>query len=301
MPDEDNFYKELIDNLHDGIYFVDRERVITYWNKGAARITGYDSGRVTGHACHENILNHVSANGVQLCHGQCPLAACMADGKPREAEVFLHHADGHRVPVLVKVAPVRDANGLVVGAVETFNNNSNTINARHQLRELRRTVNSDMLTGVGNRRFLEGQLRGVVAEFDHQPGAAGLLFLDIDNFKNVNDTFGHEVGDQVLRMVAATLRQNLRATDAVGRWGGEEFIVILHDIASEAPLRAIAEKLCSLVETSRLDLDEVALSVTFSTGATLLRPEDTPETWVHRADQLMYKSKQSGGNRVSVG
>ena len=80
MLEDNNFYKDLIDNLFDGVYFVDRERLITYWNKGAERITGYESNQVIGRSCRDNMLNHVTADGEQLCTSQCPLAACMEDG-----------------------------------------------------------------------------------------------------------------------------------------------------------------------------------------------------------------------------
>lgn len=223
-------FEEIVDNLYDGVYFVDRSRVITYWNKGAERLTGYGRQDVLGRSCHDNLLNHVTAEGELLCHGSCPLFATMQDGEPREADVFLHHADGHRVPVLVRCAPLRDEQGEIIGAVETFSRDLGARSARRELRELRRTVHRDALTGVGNRAFLNGRLRALVAEYDQRPGEAAVLLLDIDAFKSVNDTHGHPVGDRVLRMVAATLRQSLRATDALGRWGGEEFLVLLHDV-----------------------------------------------------------------------
>lgn len=301
MLHENEFYKDLIDNLFDGIYFVDRDRNITYWNKGAERITGYQANLVIGHSCRDNMLNHVSANGIPLCLNNCPLAACMEDGNIREAEVFLHHAKGYRVPVHVRVSPLRNVHGEIIGAVETFNNNTSTINLRHQLRELRRTTQKDALTSAGNRPYLEGRLRAMIAEFNHAQTPVGLLFIDVDRFKQFNDTYGHEVGDKVLQMVAATLSHNVRATDAVGRWGGEEFLVLLYGIETETALSTVAEKLRTLVGCSRLDWKDDHLSVTISVGATLLQPDDTPESFVHRADQLMYQSKQSGRNRITIG
>ncbi len=104
MSDDADLYREILDNLYDGVYFVDRERVVNYWNKGAERISGYSAEAMIGHSCSDHLLNHVDADGVSLCQDRCPLAACMSDGLPREAEVFLHHADGHRVPVLVRGA-----------------------------------------------------------------------------------------------------------------------------------------------------------------------------------------------------
>ena len=300
MPDDRDFYKDIIDNLYDGVYFVDCERVITYWNKGAERITGYKGDQVVGRSCRDNLLNHITANGVQLCLSQCPLAACMADGNVREADVFLHHANGYLIPVLVRAAPLRDAQGNIIGAVETFSSDLGMVTLRQQVRELRRTARTDILTGISNRQHLEGRLRALLAEYEQQGSGMSVLFMDIDHFKQVNDTYGHEVGDKVLRMIAATLKHNLRATDVVGRWGGEEFMALLYDVSSFEVLQMIAEKLRTLVENSRLDLVDQSLTVTISIGATLMQPHDTPEAIVRRVDALMYQSKQAGRNRVSV-
>lgn len=294
-------YKEIIDNLYDGVYFVDRDRVITYWNHGAERITGYRSEDVHGRSCRDGILNHVTAEGESLCTGDCPLAACMADGEVREADVFLHHAEGHRLPVLVRCAPLRDENGTIVGAVETFSSELGVRSARTELSELRRSVRTDELTGIGNRSHVEGRLRALVAEYEQRPGEAAVAMVDVDRFKDVNDTHGHEVGDRVLRMVATTLRRNLRASDTVGRWGGEEFVVILDGVHTADDLRRVCDKQRTLVAFSRLDTGTGGVEVTLSIGATLLRRGDTPASVVARADELMYESKRAGRDRVTVG
>ena len=300
MPDNSDFYKSLLDNLYDGIYFVDRDRVITYWNKGAERITGYRAEQAVGRACRDNLLNHITANGTQLCLTNCPMAACMEDGNVREAEVFLHHADGYRVPVIVRASPLRNDQGEIIGAVETFSNNTSVITARRELREMRRRALTDPLTNVGNRRYLDRRLKAIIAQYSDGPERAGLLFIDVDHFKDVNDLYGHEVGDRVLQMVANSLKLSLRSTDIIGRWGGEEFLIILQNVQNASTLKKIVAKLSALVACSRLDLDDASLSVTISVGATLLRPDDTPETLVNRADQLMYESKQAGRNCVTV-
>ncbi|HMB25100.1 MAG TPA: diguanylate cyclase [Anaerolineales bacterium] len=301
MADEKNFYKDIIDNLYDGVYFVDRDRLITYWNKGAERITGYSSAQTVGRSCYDNLLNHVTASGVQLCMNRCPLAAVMEDGREREVEVFLHHAQGHRLPVVVRATAMRDETGKIIGAIETFSNNSNVINTRRELREMHRIAMTDPLTRIGNRRFLDGRLRAAIAEFKSNGSRAGLLSMDLDRFKHFNDLYGHNTGDSVLRMVAQTIRYALRATDSIGRWGGEEFIAILHDLRDDDDLQAAAEKIRTLVEHSRLDLDGQGLIVTVSVGGTMLRAGDTPDSFVSRADQLMYQSKLAGRNRVTIG
>jgi diguanylate cyclase (GGDEF)-like protein/PAS domain S-box-containing protein len=296
-----DFYKELVDNLHDGVYFVDRKRVITYWNKGAERLTGYTAAEMIGHRCHDSRLNYITAKGEQIYGNACPLASCMEDGRLRRAEVFVQHADGHRLAIMLRAKPLLDENGEIVGAVESFYNNESVMTTRHQLSEMRRTALMDPLTGISNRRHMEGRLRAVIAEYHYTQISSGVLLIDVDRFKQVNDEFGHDAGDKVLQRVANDLRQNLRTTDMIGRWGGDEFLAILYDVKDSAQLRSIATKLHNIIQYSHIDLENKSLIITISIGATLLHEDDTPKSIVRRADDLMYYSKNVGRNHITVG
>jgi diguanylate cyclase (GGDEF)-like protein/PAS domain S-box-containing protein len=302
MTIKSNFYKDLLDNLYDGIYFVDRNRLITYWNKGAERITGYPSKRVIGLSCGDNLLNHVSVDGKPLCKDFCPLVDCMETGRNVCANVFLHHANGHRVPVQVRVSPIRDDQGIITGAVESFSSETYDPSLRQELRELRQSAQTDALTGIGNRSFIEGRLHAAIAELEfHKDTIIGVAFIDIDKFKEINDSCGHDNGDKVLQMLAATLAQNMRTTDVIGRWGGDEFLVILYDVTSIETFKFILEKMRVLVECSHLDLEDANIQATISVGATLLLPSDSAESIFRRVDALLYQSKQAGRNQVTLG
>jgi diguanylate cyclase (GGDEF)-like protein/PAS domain S-box-containing protein len=299
MSQDESQYKLILDNLYDGVYFVDRERRITYWNKGAERISGFKDSQIVGKRCMDNLLNHVSEHGIQLCLHGCPLHATMDDGKQREAEVYLHHADGHRIPVLVRTSPIRDANGEVIGAVETFSDNSSLLSTRRRVNRLEQAVLLDPLTGIGNRRFIDIRIQSAFFEFQQHRIPSGILFIDIDDFKSVNDRFGHDIGDRALHLVAATLKHNLRGDDAVARWGGEEFIALLASVDEEGLVNA-AEKLRALIENSPILVDDHPIRLTVSVGATMLRYEDDPASLLRRADRNMYKSKNSGRNQVTI-
>ena len=296
----EDFYKELLDNLYDGVYFVDRERKINYWNKGAEHITGYPQEKVLGSYCYNNLLQHVKENGEQLCSSGCPLLATINDGQPRETEVYLRHADGFRVPVIVRTTPIYDKKGEITGAVEVFSNNQTIMKMKRRVSKLEQTVIYDTLTQIGNRKHIEVKINSALQEYQYVRFPFGVLFIDIDHFKAVNDTFGHITGDKVLRAVANTLRHNLRETDTCGRWGGEEFLVLVVNLDNEK-LKAIAEKLRSLVEQTVITTESSELNVTISIGATLVHHGDTLESLIYRADKLMYKSKSSGRNCVSIG
>ena len=293
-----DFSKTILENLYDGVYFVDCDRKILYWNKAAENITGYTSAEVTGKRCSDNI-NHVDDNGVQLCMTACPLAKTVADSVAREMNVYIHHKKGHRIPVLARTCPLRDSFGQVIGAAEIFSDNSPVHSITQRIKELEKMALLDPLTELANRRYIELNMQTRLDEMRRYGRHFGILFVDIDRFKIVNDTHGHDVGDKVLMMVANTFVKNVRASDIVGRWGGEEFLAIIPNI-NEEQLYFTANKLRVLVEQSGFSLDSGIVQVTVSIGATLAQPKDTTETLLERADKLLYYSKAMGRNRVST-
>jgi diguanylate cyclase (GGDEF)-like protein/PAS domain S-box-containing protein len=300
MNRNEGFFKDILDNLYDGVYFVDRQRRITYWNKGAQRITGYTPDHIVGSFCHDNLLQHIGSDGTHLCQNGCPLLETMQDGNPRECEVTLRHAEGYRVPVLVRTSPILDDHQKIIGAVEVFSNNQSLMKMKRRVKSLEHTVIYDPLTGIGNRSHMEVKIKTSVQEFQQDRIPFGILFIDIDHFKSVNDRYGHNVGDKVLHAVANTLRHNLRDTDTCGRWGGEEFLAVVFNVDNEE-IAYIAEKLRILVEQTYISTDDGSLNVSVSIGATRVRRGDTLESLVHRADQLMYQSKAKGRNCISTG
>jgi len=299
MEENIGFYKHLIDNVSDGVYFVDLERRITFWNKAAEILTGYRSSEVLGKNCGDNILMHIDEKGKRLCECACPLTKTMKEGKPCEEDVFLHHKDGHRSPVHIKATPMRNAKEEITGAVEVFSDTTSIISMSQKMEELQRMAMFDILTDVENRRFAEIELTSRLSEMQRFGWPFGILFIDIDHFKNINDRYGHDTGDRVLMMIAKTLAKSLRPFDFVSRWGGEEFIVGVVNV-NEEQLSNIADKLRHLVEQSSLTVGEDIISVTVSIGAAIATPDDTKDTLIKRADKLMYLSKKSGRNRVSI-
>jgi diguanylate cyclase (GGDEF)-like protein/PAS domain S-box-containing protein len=297
---DDLFFQTLLENLYDGVYYVDLDRVITYWNAAAERITGYRREDVIGRACAANILRHIDGDGQELCLHACPLAASMRDGQNRESQVYLHHRQGYRLPVSVRVSPVRDASGQIVGGVEVFSENRQMHQLQNDLNALKISANRDELTGVGNRRAAEMWLQTHLYELRSFEQQFGLIFIDLDHFKDINDRHGHPTGDQVLHAAAGSIAGALRHDDQVARWGGEEFIVLI-DGVDAARLEKLAQRVRTFIERSFLMLGGEKLTFTASLGATLARPDDTPESLVSRADAMMYRSKEAGRNRVTVG
>ena len=293
-------YERIIENLHDALYFVDRDRVITYWNKAAEQISGFTANEVVGKSCSDNILTHVDSDGNNLCTGMCPLAATIADGKPREAELYMHHKDGHRIPVSVRVSALTDRDGNIIGGIELFTDISNQAANDLRVKELEKLALLDNLTQLANRNYIEREIQSRFEEKKRFNVPFGILFIDIDHFKKYNDIYGHPAGDEVLNFVANTFVANTRPFDIYGRWGGEEFIGIIRNINGK-DLELLGDRLRSLIENSYIIRENEKLYVTISIGATLVNENDTIDTLIKRADTLLYKSKAAGRNCLTIG
>jgi diguanylate cyclase (GGDEF)-like protein len=186
-----------------------------------------------------------------------------------------------------------------VGAVEVFSDNSRQRAVRERAKDLAKFAFLDPASQVGNRSYLEQQLSQHLDQFVTYGTSFGIMLADLDEFKNVNDTYGHAAGDVVLVTIAKTMSNCLRASDVVGRWGGDEFLAVLPGITRQF-LANVSEKLRTLVSQSTVPVSGTGIRVTISVGAAMVAPGDSPESLMKRADQQLYASKQSGRNRVSL-
>lgn len=294
----EELYLNIINNLRDGIYFVDHDRRITFWNKAAEEITGYAAEEIVGKQCQYSNLNHIDENGTPLCTVGCPLFATLGDGKQRQERVFVRHKDGYRIPVYVNIFPV-EKEGKITGAIEVFTQDSPTVYEDDLVERLSNIAMHDALTKLPNRRYLESFLKYKMDEYQRFGRLFAVLFADIDNFGSFNNTYGHDVGDAVLKNIAASIKRSVRRNDIVGRWGGEEYVGV-YSISDASVLSIIGEKFRQLVQNTDVACDKGTLHVSVSVGITAVQPGDTIDSIVERADALMYRSKKSGKNRVSL-
>ncbi len=291
--------QKIFEKVSDGVYFVDTKRRILFWNKKAEEITGYKKKETINSYCYDNILKHIDDDGRELCKDKCPLVYAIENNKYVEKKVYLHHKNGQRIPVFVKVFPLHDEENKVVGVIEIFNEAIEITSLKRELEKLKEFAYIDELTGVLNRRGLNFFLKKLMVEFRKNRKNFGVLFIDLDNFKEINDKYGHNIGDKVLKMVAETLKSNLRTEDIVARYGGDEFVVILQ-VNDSATLESLAKRIKVLIENSFLEDDEKIVKVTASIGGSLVREHDTIGTLLKRVDTLMYKSKKAGKNSYTI-
>ena len=280
----------LAENAWEVIWTMDLGGKITYINPAVERMRGISPEEVMRQSPEEIQPPESAAIGAD--YYQRLYAAIDAGTEPPtfRGEQEYYRKDGSIMTGELQVIPHVDTDGNVIELIGV----TRDITERKVFEaELRNLAVTDTLTGVWNRRQGTELLAADLSA--RRPGQAlSLLMLDIDHFKTINDTFGHQAGDHVLIEIASRVRRNLRGNDMVARWGGEEFIVLLRDCSLADALR--------LADDIRMAIAEVPFgvlgSLTVSVGAAEVRANEDLTSWLGRADQALYRAKRAGRNEV---
>jgi len=290
-------HKALLDQLEAGIYMVDRDRRILYWNSGAERISGYLAHEVSGHFCHGDLLMHCDNQGEVLCGKRCPLSAVMHDGKPRECTIFLRHRYGYRVPVHVRSRAIYDTDGVAIGAVEIFE--EAVAPARGGLRALQSFGCLDALTGAAQRKYGEMRVRQSIEALNLFEIPFGWLRIGLDGTGELEHRCGHGILDAALKMIAATLDRNLGSFDVLTRWSQTEFRIEVNH-CSRLELTDLAEKLLTLVRASSLEWWGDRIRVGISIAAVNAEHGESLDELETRIGAVFESVQAGGGDRFAV-
>lgn len=207
----------------EGAYVVNRNRRIIFWNKKAEAITGFLADEVVGKSCHDNILNHVDECGTQLCIEGCPLSQTMKDGKTREANVFLHHKQGYRKPVVVKSLPFFQKVTDPVGAIELFVESSASFGDETKMQSLAKLAFTDSETGLPNRNYLDTKIETVKMESEKRSDSYGIILIRVAKPSDMD-------GDNYLKIiknVVKTINNILDVEYTLGRWSYSDLVCMI--------------------------------------------------------------------------
>ena len=299
MELDGSFFTDMVDRLTFGVFLTDANKRVVYWNNAAEDLTGFRRDEAMGTEICGGLLKMIDPEGQSICESKCPIDAALDDGKSHEVEARLIDNDGMYTPIALHVDPVRDGNGDVTGVSGILRDNAHMAAARQRIEELETASLIDPLTKLGNRLYLEMNLLAKLNELRRYGWPFGIIFMDVDNFKTINDRYGHDTGDRMLVSVAQALQSQARPFDVVGRWGGDEFCAVIVQAGREQ-LEPIAERYRIVVEESSFQHGSDVVQGTVSVGAALAKPDDTVESLYRRVDQLMYQSKSDGRNCLTV-
>ena len=289
-------FRRVMEDLQLGVYFTDRQRRIVFWNSGAERISGYLRQEVVGRCCRDNILMHCDHQQTVVCITCCPLAEALADGKPREASLFLRHKTGHRIPVRIHTMPLRDLSGAIIGAAETFQRQRDVPHPeRRESPDLARPV----ISGIPDFGFMMSELRMRLERLNEGGVPFGILCLQVDHFEELRVNRGHEACETVLNVVANTMQNTIRPGDCLGAWSSSRLILVLTAASAES-LDRTAERLRGLVSCSNVVWWGDRVPVSVSVGGTMAVGGDGIDVLVRRAEHALDKVLARGSDRVAI-
>lgn len=290
LKEQTTYIQNILDAQNDIVIVTDGKRIV-FANKALLNFFGLES--------LENFIEESTC----ICNRFIPDSHYFHLGKVAEGELWVNTL--MRVPSEQRIVIMESAEEIThyfSAKVTYFNHHHYVVSfsdvSATLLKEeiLTNKAYHDPLTGVFNRQFLHEFITKWVRQGASESLLMGVVLLDIDNFKSINDTYGHLQGDEVLHTLAKTLTHTVRSKDSVFRWGGEEFVIILHVQQSDQLLN-ISEKIRKVIEQTSI---EGVGAVTCSFGVTMMRQDETLEEALERADEALYRAKKSGKNRVEI-
>lgn len=303
---------KLLENVNDVIIGTNEEFHITYWNRAAERIFGWKAEDVQG----RSVTDVLRTEFITVTYEDS--VRILTETDMWRGEVMQYTRDDRPVVIDANIMAIRDGAGRRVGFVSANRDITEQKQARENLEEAYRALEvkkleleralrkeqylarTDGLTGVNNHRHFIDLAAREFAVSERYRHSLSILLCDIDRFKRVNDTYGHSVGDATLRHVAQAISRRLRASDVLGRYGGEEFVVLLPNTTLEDS-QLVAEELRESIARSSLKKNDQVVEVTISIGVAQIGPEgDSLNKLLQRADAALYQAKQAGRNCVRV-
>jgi diguanylate cyclase (GGDEF)-like protein/PAS domain S-box-containing protein/putative nucleotidyltransferase with HDIG domain len=296
QPTPSLFEKKLIDNMHDGVVFVDSQSTILLWNTGVERLTGVSGAAACGRTLLPNLMDMCNGREQRVTNEDCPVAHAISTGVQWLGRVSIMGRQGRHVAVDLHAIPVRSNDGAIHGATVLLHDVSSETSLEEKCQALHAQVAKDPMTQVANRAEFDRMLNNFVAAHQESNLPCSLIMSDLDRFKSINDTHGHQAGDAAIITFASLLKSMCRSGDLVARYGGEEFAILCADCTNAAAARKAESIRKALSEVKHASLGNASFTASF--GVTELQTGDTPETMLRRADRALLQAKDQGRNQV---
>jgi diguanylate cyclase (GGDEF)-like protein/PAS domain S-box-containing protein len=282
-------FAALVESADDAIVTTTLDGRILTWNRGAERLYGYAAVDVIGQPATflvpEELRDEIGEITQRL----------VKRTRVEHYETVRVHQTGRRVEVSISVSPVVDANDRIIAVASIARD---ITGRKHVERMINHLAFHDGLTGLANRTLIRDRLQHAIARAHRAGGFVAVIYLDLDDFKEVNDRLGHAAGDQLLQAVAARLQPLLRPGDTFGRLGGDEFVVVSDRIPNEGAAVGIAERLATALDDP-FEFDAARIEVTASIGLALGDADTDADRLLANADRAMYAVKARGGAGIT--
>lgn len=278
----------IVDNIFDGVCYVDTERRVLLWNKAAEKITGYAADDVLGHFCCDRLYIYTGEDGESLCRKGCHFLQAIHNRRTYEDDVYLKGKQGQRIAVNIRVVPMFDEQGQIVGAVEIFREILSAARDEHKIKALAKLAYVDSLTELANSQYMENKLYTKLAELKNGKPTFGVLLLRVNEFKEFNEKYGNDVGDKILKAIARQLAKNTSYPDVAGRWQGTHFLIFAQN-DKQSILTLLINKINASMSKSSVRVDGENIGYSVSIAATMAQVNDTVATVINRLEKELPK------------
>ncbi len=288
--------QDLLDSTAEAIYGLDMRGNCTFVNQACVRVLGYENSDELINTNIHDLIHHTTQDGAHLPEEECKIYNVLLSEEPFHSDTeVMWRADGSSFAVECWSHPIR-RDGKMVGAVVTF---LDITERKLQEAKILRQAHFDTLTDLPNRFLSLDRLTQLIRESHRNKRRMAIIFLDLDDFKKINDSLGHEAGDKLLVEIARRLRSKIRAGDTVGRLGGDEFIILLNQITEATDVGLVAKDILDAIRHPFI-LDSRELILTASIGIAIYPYDgETQSDLLRSADSAMYNSKERGRDTYS--
>ncbi len=293
---EELFEHTFVVNMHHGVVFIDAQSRITQWNNGCERLTGVAPGAAIGRQWAPSLLQMSDIDGNLLDDTECPGAHTIRTGSPVFRRVELIGRSGRRIKVDLQTMPIADERGIRLGATLLLQDASSEVSLEERCQSLHAEMTRDPMTQVANRAEFDRVLELFIDAHQETGLPCSLIMCDIDHFKGINDTHGHQAGDEAIISFATLLKSMCRSGDLVARYGGEEFAVLCADCDIATAVARAEQIRKRLAEMTHAAINNHSFTASF--GVAELQAGDKPETMLRRSDRALLEAKEQGRNQV---
>lgn len=295
--DENRMLKTLMDAMPVGCYILRPDHTVLYWNHEAERLLGFSASEMQGKRCVDMPLGCSFTSGAHIPGSHCPAIIAMATGQSKSMEMFMRQKNGKDLLIRNTLVPLKDSNGKVNELVAFFTPLTADIYDQGVVQTIYETATRDPLTCLPGRKFMEVCLEEAMEIYQRTDQPFAVLFADVNNFHDINNVYGHAAGDDLLRKFGIALRKNGRKADKFCRWGGDEFVGLLH-LRQAEDIKGAAKRFLELAHKCEIEEQGQKICCRASIGITVVREGDTIRSLVARADRYMYQAKKRQGDQL---
>ena len=288
---------KLLDEIPIGCYILKPDHTVLYWSAEAASLLGFTAAEMQGRKCTDTPLGCSFTTGEKVPNQFCPAVVAYRTGRSSSLQMFMRRKDGSEILVRNVLTPIRDQNGRVTQLLSFFFPLADKDYDATMIRELYETATRDALTCLPGRKYMEACLQDELERFRRTGNLFAVLFADADYLHEINNTYGHEAGDAMLKEIGMMLRKYGRKADRFCRWGGDEFVGLLQ-LKHPQDIEGAGLRFKAAAEKCEIEVHGRKITCQTAIGITIVRENDDLKSLVDRADRYMFEAKKAGTAQI---